>query len=447
MDRVPPPTLTADRSALQAYFEATWALYEWLFSAVDDTALYHQPDPLRHPLIFYLGHTAAFYLNKLRLAGVVPTSVDAELEHLFAMGVDPHAAQDLELRVGWPEVARVRAFRRQIHTVVRGVIDTAPLPVAITWHDPLWALHMAMEHDRIHFETSSVLIRQLPTDCVRRPAGWLDGPRGRGAPPLSWQAEAATTVTLGRGARPDVLDSQEKLARTCFGWGNEYGTRTVAVPAFEATTTLISQAECARFVAEGGYHNPALWTPEGWQWRTTAQVSHPRFWVPDGAGDFRYRGMFEVVDMPLAWPVELNGHEAAACARWLGGRLPTEAEWAALAADAPHVDGDVWAVPRYNLDMAHGSPVPVDWSRPTPRGFHDVHGNVWQWLADDFQPLPGYAPHALYPDFSLPYFDTQHAVLRGGAWASTGMGASRWYRLWFRRHFYQHAGVRVVRDV
>ena len=37
---------------------------------------------------------------------------------------------------------------------------------------PLWALFMGFEHERIHLETSSVLIRELPVDLVRRPAAW-----------------------------------------------------------------------------------------------------------------------------------------------------------------------------------------------------------------------------------------------------------------------------------
>ena len=35
---------------------------------------------------------------------------------------------------------------------------------------------MGMEHERIHLETSSVLIRQLPVDMVTVPEGWVYGP-------------------------------------------------------------------------------------------------------------------------------------------------------------------------------------------------------------------------------------------------------------------------------
>ena len=39
---------------------------------------------------------------------------------------------------------------------------------------------MGMEHERIHIETSSVLIRQLPLYMVSVPDGWKTAPRKHG---------------------------------------------------------------------------------------------------------------------------------------------------------------------------------------------------------------------------------------------------------------------------
>lgn len=39
-----------------------------------------------------------------------------------------------------------------------------------------WAVFMGLEHERVHFETSSVLIRQMPLELVRKPEGWKYGP-------------------------------------------------------------------------------------------------------------------------------------------------------------------------------------------------------------------------------------------------------------------------------
>ena len=62
----------AMRAEITAYFNATWERYESLFETLaDDRAYYEKPIPLRHPLIFYYGHTATFVVNKLILCGMI----------------------------------------------------------------------------------------------------------------------------------------------------------------------------------------------------------------------------------------------------------------------------------------------------------------------------------------------------------------------------------------
>ena len=53
---------------IKTYFNFTWEQYESLFDILaSEEGFYERPQPLRHPLIFYFGHTATFFVNKLVL--------------------------------------------------------------------------------------------------------------------------------------------------------------------------------------------------------------------------------------------------------------------------------------------------------------------------------------------------------------------------------------------
>ena len=52
------------REEIRCYFHDTFTIDEQLYETLaDDDAFYLRADPLRHPLIFYLGHTAVFFIN------------------------------------------------------------------------------------------------------------------------------------------------------------------------------------------------------------------------------------------------------------------------------------------------------------------------------------------------------------------------------------------------
>lgn len=434
----PPKLDRTDRDGLLDYFTDTWDLYELLFGAITgDGALYLNPDPLRHPLIFYLGHTAAFYVNKLELAGLLDEGLHERFEHLFAVGVDPAEAEELGTEL-WPREEEVHAYRARVFELVSDLIGRVEIRLPITDEDPLWSLLMGFEHDRIHFETSSVLIRQYALDSVTRPESWVYAP-------LEGSASTAGAVEIPGGR---VTLGKPRSFPT-FGWDNEYGRLEVDVAPFQVSPDLVTNGEFLEFVREGGYARRELWTDEGWEWREATGSAHPKFWIGNGDG-YRYRAMFDELDLPASWPVEVNALEAGAYCRWKGDgwRLPTEAEHARVASEASRVDGDSVFADGYNLSLAYGSPTPVGFmaAGTTPSGVRDIYGNVWEWLADDFYPLPGFETHRLYRDFSEPYMDDQHSMMIGGAWASSGTSASRFYRLWFRRFFFQHAGFRLARS-
>ena len=126
------------RAEILAYFHATFDCYERLFEVLTcDEAYYKKPISLRHPLIFYLGHTATFFINKLVLAGLVERRINPEFESIFAIGVDEMSWDDLgDARYDWPSVEAVKVYRRSVRAVVDQLIRTAPLSLPIGWDHP-----------------------------------------------------------------------------------------------------------------------------------------------------------------------------------------------------------------------------------------------------------------------------------------------------------------------
>ena len=54
------------RKEMGDYFSDAWDKEDTLFSLLkDESSLFEQPEPTRNPLVFYYGHSAAFYINKL----------------------------------------------------------------------------------------------------------------------------------------------------------------------------------------------------------------------------------------------------------------------------------------------------------------------------------------------------------------------------------------------
>ena len=105
----------AKRHELLDYFVSTWEQYEALFSPLKDEALYTAAESLRHPLIFYFGHTATFYVNKMILAQFTDARVDSELEAMFAIGVDEMSWDDLDsAHYDWPTREVVKEYRDKV---------------------------------------------------------------------------------------------------------------------------------------------------------------------------------------------------------------------------------------------------------------------------------------------------------------------------------------------
>ena len=158
------------REEIRSYFHVTLDRYEQLFEALaNEEAYFRKPIALRHPLIFYLGHTATFFVNKLLISGLIKERLNPRLEAMFAVGVDEMSWDDLnDSHYDWPSVSEVMTYRNSVRALVDGLITTTPLQLPIDWNSPWWIILMGIEHERIHLETSSVLIRQHKLSYLKK---------------------------------------------------------------------------------------------------------------------------------------------------------------------------------------------------------------------------------------------------------------------------------------
>jgi 5-histidylcysteine sulfoxide synthase/putative 4-mercaptohistidine N1-methyltranferase len=429
------------REEIRRYFHATFTLDEQLYETLAaDEAFYLRPEPLRHPLIFYLGHTAVFYINKLIVAQITSQRINPRFEAMFAVGVDEMSWDDLnEAHYDWPTLAEVKSYRDTVRACVDEVIRTLPLNMPIQWDNPFWVILMGIEHQRIHVETSSVIIRRLPIELVRQLPLWSICPESHQAPQNALIPVAGGRVILGKSKDHPL-----------YGWDNEFGRQESDVWDFAASRYLVSNQEYLAFVEDQGYTREENWTREGWQWVGFSQPRHPLFWV-EVPGGYRLRTMAQIIDMPWDWPVEVNYLEAKAFCNWLARRtgkpirLPTEPEWYRLRDLHDIPDQPYWPTAPGNINLEHwASTCPVN--RFQFGEFFDIIGNVWQWTESPITGFDGFQVHPYYDDFSTPTFDTQHNLIKGGSWISTGNEATRDSRYAFRRHFFQHAGLRYVQS-
>jgi formylglycine-generating enzyme required for sulfatase activity len=135
-------------------------------------------------------------------------------------------------------------------------------------------------------------------------------------------------------------------------------------------------------------------------------------------------------------------------------RLPTEAEWefaarggtAAPASQAYSFGDDTTPLCEYgnSSDLAcsdgYATTAPVGSLKPNALGLFDMHGNVWEWTADCWQPQ--YSSKPVRPDETC-----DSRVMRGGSWASAAPALRSAARGWEQQDKSKNSiGFRVARQ-
>jgi len=363
-----------------------------LLEPLSDDQLTAQVSPLQSPLVWDLAHIGYFEeLWLLRHAGGQKGG-SSDGDRLY----DAFAHERAE-RGSLPILAPAAA-REYLTEVREGVLRLLP---ELTRDDGDLLLRdglvvgMVAQHELQHVETMTQTLE----------LGSLSGPAPLGPP----EVEASGDVLILEGSF--TLGSDDPWA-----YDNERPAHSVELPGFRIDRALVTNAEYAAFVDDGGYRDRAAWSDEGWRWRETEHAVAPSNWELAG-GRYQLRRFDAVEPLPLREPVQhVSFHEADAYARWAGKRLPAEAEWEKAA-------------------------------RTTGSELEHLRGAVWQWTASTFDAYPGFRAFP-YAEYSEPFFGDGYKVLRGGSWVTDPLVARPTFRNWDlpgRRQIF--SGLRCASDV
>ncbi len=429
-------TVEEKREEIKKYFLQTYELDEKLFDLLKDKEhIFKQPNRLRHPLVFYYGHTATFFINKLNIANIIDKRINKTYESIFAIGVDEMSWDDLnDEHYTWPTYEQTKAYRDEVKKLVLELIDTIEFTMPINWDSPMWIILMGIEHENIHIETSSVLLRELNLKYLKEEELFTYCNEFSDSFPQNELVEV-------KGG--EVILEKDYDNPIYYGWDNEFSFHKATIKDFKASKYLVSNGEFLEFVKEGGYSKPEYFTKDGEEWLEFSKAKHPTFWVKK-EGRYYLREINRIVPLPLNYPVDINVYEAEAFCKFksekLGFevRLPSEDEFYRL---NDYVKAQSQ---ESNIGLKYFNQTPVD--KYKMGDFYDVVGNVWQWSITPTYPFDGFKTHPVYDDFTTPTFDDRHALIKGGSFISLGNEVLRSARYAFRKHFFQHAGFRYVQS-
>jgi formylglycine-generating enzyme required for sulfatase activity len=173
-------------------------------------------------------------------------------------------------------------------------------------------------------------------------------------------------------------------------WNDEGPQHQVRVPEFYMGRYPVTNEEYGRFLKD----NP--------------KTSEPEYWA-----DRRF-------NQPRQPVVGVSWQDAQRYASWTGLRLPSEAEWEFACRAGTRTrfysgdsDKDLEQAGWYR-ENSGGQTHPVAEKKPNAWGLYDMHGNVWEWVEDDY--------HGRYegaPDDGSAWIDKPRGsdrVMRGGGW-------------------------------
>ncbi|WP_038020785.1 ergothioneine biosynthesis protein EgtB [Synechocystis sp. PCC 7509] len=383
-----------------------------LFESIDETTFCHQAHSEFSPVGWHLGHigyTESLWLLE-RQTGIKPEF--PEYRRLFVADGLPKSE-----RVKLPPISEIKTYLEAIRNKVLLRLET----VDLEQEERLW--RWLLQHESQHTETIA-FVMQLQRWHDRAPVGasWQN---------LTTQNKFTVHPALNSSTVPaNCLDSEMVCIESGeFTQGNdsidaldnERTAHQVCLDTYYIDRYPVTCGQYRAFIEAGSYQNPTWWSKSGWKWVQSGQVTKPLYWSEDHRWD----------NHPVCG---VSWYEADAYARFVGKRLPSEAEWEkAAGGDCTYPWGeDIPTENHCNHDNTVNQTTPVN-AYPVGQsvyGCYDLLGNVWEWTSTIFEGYEGFASYP-YPGYSQVYFDREHWVLKGGSWATRPWALRSSFRNWY----------------
>ncbi len=424
---------------LLARFQGVRAVTERLAAPLTAEDCQAQSMPDASPVKWHLAHTCWFFETfVLERFEPVFRPFDPSFRVLFNSYYDavgdrhPRPLRGLLTR---PTLEQVRAWRADVDARITQLLMQAPESEACA------LIELGCNHEEQHQELMLTDVKHLFSQTLLYPAYQprpaANPPAAGGVAPLQWLRVAEGCYEIGH-------------AGPRFAFDNEGPRHRIWLERCAVAHRLVTHAEWAEFIADGGYRNPSWWLSEGWAWVTSQGIQAPLYWQGTRAEDpvFTLHGL-ETVE-PSSPVLHVSYYEADAYARWrsatdphcAGARLPTEVEWEVAVSLHRPVASAVECVAEAQ-DGLHPQAAPGD----DVSGCVQVDDTLWQWTSSSYAAYPGYRPPpGAVGEYNGKFMVNQY-VLRGGSFATPPAHRRLSYRNFFPAGArWQFTGVRLARD-
>lgn len=317
-----------------------------------------------------------------------------------------------------PTVAEVLVYRAHVDDALERLLEAIGGDDA---HPVLPIIELGLHHEQQHQELLLTDIKHVFFTNPLLPA-YLDAPLAPvPASEQGWVPIPSGVHEIGHAGEGFAFDNEAPRHRVWLEGG-------------ALADRLVTNAEYAAFVEDGGYARPELWLSAGFATVQEQRWEAPLYWMRvDGAWhEFTLAGLHPLD--PHAPVTHVSHHEADAYARWASARLPLEAEWEVVAATQP-LTGRFSDARRFHPGGDAGT------------GLRQLVGDAWQWTSSAYLGYPGYrpAPGAI-GEYNGKFMSDQW-VLRGASCATPASHARWTYRNFFPSDArWQFTGIRLARD-